>query len=63
MKRIYEAADIPAARKLKAHEGMDAAIAFAADVGCPLIAKPNVGVGAGGNMSGLTHVLHLLLTN
>lgn len=53
MKRIYEANSIPTARQLKAAEGVEAATAFADSVGYPLIAKPDVGVGAGG-----THKIH-----
>lgn len=50
MKRIYEAAGIPTARQIRASEGVDSAIAFVAQAGYPLIAKPDVGVGAGGTL-------------
>jgi len=53
MKRIYIANDIPTARQQKAKEGESAAKNFAKECGYPLIAKPDVGVGAGG-----THKLH-----
>lgn len=53
MKRTYEANGIPTARQLKASEGVDTAIDFAKEAGYPLIAKPDIGVGAGG-----THKIH-----
>ncbi len=48
MKKYYKAAKIPTARQLNVKEGRDAALSFAREVGYPLIAKPDVGVGAGG---------------
>lgn len=48
MKKYYKAAKIPTARQLNVKEGLDAALSFAREVGYPLIAKPDVGVGAGG---------------
>ena len=53
MNERYALGDIPTARQLKAAEGMDAAVAFARQTGYPLIAKPNVGVGASD-----THKIH-----
>lgn len=53
MKKIYQNAGIPTARQLKVAEGPEAAHAFAAKVGYPLIIKPDIGVGAGG-----THKIH-----
>ncbi|MBR1800770.1 MAG: ATP-grasp domain-containing protein [Bacteroidaceae bacterium] len=53
MKKIYERAAIPTARQIRAAEGQERVSAFAAEVGYPLIAKPDVGVGASG-----THKLH-----
>lgn len=53
MKKYYAAGGIPTARQIKAAEGEQAVKAFAQAVGYPLIAKPDVGVGAGG-----THKLH-----
>lgn len=46
MKEYYSKGGIPTARQIKASDGMDAVKAFAAVTGYPLIAKPNVGVGA-----------------
>ena len=53
MQAVYSAAGIPTARQLKGCEGLDAALAFASTTGYPLIAKPDVGVGASD-----THKLH-----
>ena len=53
MNDYYAKGNIPTARQLKAEEGVDAAIAFAQKTGYPLIAKPNVGVGASD-----THKIH-----
>lgn len=53
MKKYYKAAGIPTARQLKGSEGASVALRFAGEVGYPLIAKPDVGVGAGG-----THKIH-----
>lgn len=46
MKAIYQANGIPTARQCLAAKGIDEALAFAALTGYPLIAKPNIGVGA-----------------
>ncbi|MCQ2212369.1 MAG: hypothetical protein MJZ36_01890 [Bacteroidaceae bacterium] len=48
MKRIYQQAGIPTARQISAERGAFNVIDFARTVGYPVIAKPNVGVGAGG---------------
>ena len=53
MNDYYAKGGIPTARQQKADEGLDAAIAFAQKTGYPLIAKPNVGVGASD-----THKIH-----
>lgn len=53
MNDYYAKGNIPTARQLKAETGVDAAIAFAMKTGYPLIAKPNVGVGASD-----THKIH-----
>ena len=53
MKKIYTDAGIPTARQIKAAEGEEPVERFAGEVGYPLIAKPDVGVGASG-----THKLH-----
>lgn len=53
MKRYYAEGGIPTARQVRASEGLDAARQFAAVAGFPLIAKPNIGVGASD-----THKLH-----
>jgi hypothetical protein len=45
MKEIYRAAGVPVARGAVAR-GLEAARALAAEVGFPLVAKPDVGVGA-----------------
>ena len=48
MKRIYSAANIPSARQIKASAGLKAVAEFAKSTGYPIIAKPDVGVGANG---------------
>lgn len=48
MKKIYLKGGIPTARQIKMAEGLDPALKFAGLCGYPLIAKPDVGVGAGG---------------
>lgn len=48
MKRFYAEGHIPTARQIRAAEGPDAVIAFAAKAGFPLISKPDIGVGASG---------------
>lgn len=53
MKRYYALGHIPTARQKKCSEGWEALADFAATVGYPVIAKPDIGVGAGG-----THKLH-----
>lgn len=53
MKKYYALGGIHTARQYKAQKGEYNAIAFAHEVGFPLIAKPDVGVGAGG-----TYKLH-----
>ncbi len=53
MKKYYIKGGIPTARQIKASKGERKIIAFADEVGYPLIAKPDVGVGAGG-----THKIH-----
>ncbi len=53
MNSYYAKGGIPTARQLKAEEGLDAAISFVGQTGYPLIAKPNVGVGASD-----THKIH-----
>lgn len=53
MKKYYAKGGIPTARQTKASKGVYNAVNFAHDVGFPLIAKPDVGVGAGG-----THKIH-----
>lgn len=53
MKKIYAEAGIPTARQQKASDGVEAALSFASLAGYPLIAKPDIGVGAGG-----THKIH-----
>lgn len=53
MKKIYEANGIPTARQQKVSEGLDASLRFCGKCGYPVIAKPDVGVGAGG-----THKIH-----
>ena len=53
MNEYYAKGHIPAARQIKIQEGADAVLDFASKTGYPLIAKPNVGVGASD-----THKLH-----
>lgn len=53
MKRYYAKGHIPTARQKKCNEGWEALADFSATVGYPVIAKPDIGVGAGG-----THKLH-----
>lgn len=53
MKKYYALGGIPTARQIKASKGIYNALSFATEVGYPLIAKPDVGVGAGG-----THKIH-----
>lgn len=48
MKKIYEKAGIPTARQIKASEDISQILSFADKAGYPLIAKPDIGVGAGG---------------
>lgn len=48
MKKYYAKGGIPTARQIKASRGVYNTISFAEKVGYPLIAKPDVGVGAGG---------------
>lgn len=53
MKKYYALGGIPTARQYKAQKGEYNALTFAHEVGFPLIAKPDIGVGAGG-----TYKLH-----
>ena len=53
MKKYYAKGGIPTARQIKAKEGLAAVEGFAAETGYPLIAKPDIGVGAGD-----THKIH-----
>lgn len=53
MKTYYAKGNIPTARQIKASEGEDAVRRFAAMTGYPVIAKPNIGVGASD-----THKIH-----
>lgn len=53
MKRFYAEGGIPTARQIHGREGREAALQFAALTGYPLIAKPDVGVGASD-----THKIH-----
>lgn len=48
MKKIYQKGGIPTARQIRMAEGLDPALKFAGQCGYPLIAKPDIGVGAGG---------------
>lgn len=48
MKKYYALGHVPTARQIKAAEGVDAVGVFAQSTGYPLIAKPDVGVGASG---------------
>lgn len=53
MKKYYAKGGIPTARQIRASKGVGAVIDFAIKTGFPIIAKPDIGVGAGG-----THKLH-----
>lgn len=53
MKAFYAKGHVPTARQIKAAEGYDAVRAFAHTTGYPVIAKPNIGVGASD-----THKIH-----
>ncbi|MBO5226135.1 MAG: hypothetical protein J6B46_07005 [Parabacteroides sp.] len=53
MKKYYAKGGIPTARQIKMSEGLQAVINFAKQTGYPIIAKPDIGVGAGG-----THKIH-----
>lgn len=53
MKTCYAKGNIPTARQIKASEGEEAVRQFAATTGYPIIAKPNIGVGASD-----THKIH-----
>ena len=53
MKKYYIKGNIPTARQVQASKGIKTVSAFADKVGYPIIAKPDVGVGAGG-----THKIH-----
>lgn len=53
MKKIYGRGGIPTARQIKGERGLDEVLEFASSAGYPLIAKPDIGVGAGG-----THKIH-----
>ena len=48
MKKLYLKGGIPTARQTLASKGQGTVAAFAAEVGYPIIAKPDVGVGASG---------------
>ena len=48
MKKYYAKGDIPTARQIRAAEGFDAVSGFARQTDYPIIAKPDVGVGASG---------------
>ena len=48
MKRYYALAGVPSARQIKAAEGEEAVRAFAEKTGYPVVAKPDIGVGANG---------------
>ena len=48
MKKYYAKGQVPTARQISAAEGEDAVSQFAAKTGYPIIAKPDVGVGASG---------------
>ena len=48
MKKYYAKGDIPTARQIRAAEGFDAVSGFAKQTDYPIIAKPDVGVGASG---------------
>ena len=53
MKKYYAKGNIPTARQIKASEGEEAVRKFAVMTGYPIIAKPNIGVGASD-----THKIH-----
>lgn len=53
MKKYYAKGGIPTARQIRAAKGVGAVLDFASKTDYPIIAKPDVGVGAGG-----THKLH-----
>lgn len=53
MKKLYIKGNIPTARQVQASKGIKIVSSFADKVGFPIIAKPDVGVGAGG-----THKIH-----
>jgi len=48
MKKYYAEGQVPTARQISAAKGEEAVIQFAATTGYPIIAKPDVGVGASG---------------
>ena len=48
MKKYYAEGQVPTARQISAAEGEEAVRQFAATTGYPIIAKPDVGVGASG---------------
>ena len=48
MKKYYAKGNIPTARQIRASEGFDAVLSFTQQTGYPVIAKPDVGVGASG---------------
>lgn len=48
MKKHYHEGGIPTARQTLASKGLEAVKSFASEVGYPIIAKPDVGVGASG---------------
>ena len=64
MKKIYNNASIPTARQIAAAAGADSVREFAAQTGFPLIAKPDVGVGASGThkLNDETDLLHFYET-
>lgn len=53
MKKLYIKGNIPTARQVQASKGIKTVSSFADKVGFPIIAKPDVGVGADG-----THKIH-----
>jgi len=65
MKKYYAKGGIPTARQLRAEKGVGAVLDFAAKTGFPLIAKPDIGVGAGGthklNGEGDVHQFYKLM--
>ncbi|MBO7602140.1 MAG: hypothetical protein J6S94_03805 [Bacteroidaceae bacterium] len=48
MKKYYAKGSIPTARQMRADKGFDAILDFTRQVGYPVIAKPDIGVGASG---------------